>query len=88
MKLVNNYSALWVDILYFNNNTRRISVTGHQDGVLNVAVVDVQKCGQYLIIVLSRYNPLGDFIFVHVRKLSCELKECWCFQQGAYLYQN
>ncbi|WAR18243.1 KPTN-like protein [Mya arenaria] len=34
--------VMWLDIHYYDDNKRRITVTGHQDGLLNVSFVNVQ----------------------------------------------
>jgi len=36
---------MWLDIRYYNNNTRRMTVTGHQDGLLKVSIVNVETLG-------------------------------------------
>lgn len=50
--------VLWLDIKYYSKNTRRLSVTGHQDGVLKVSIVDVQKCDVLQSFSVDFDNPI------------------------------
>lgn len=50
--------VMWMDIKYYNNNSRRVSVTGHQDGILKVDIVDV-KTSEILQSYLVEFdNPI------------------------------
>lgn len=67
--------VLWSDMKYYNKDQCRISVTGHQDGVLRVSVVDVQS-----LEILNRYSVEFDnpITYVQVFTLSNKVPKPSC----------
>lgn len=62
--------VMWLDIRYYNNNTRRITATGHQDGLLKVSIVNVETLGNYDFAVMQTRESKSYFKFIVTDKKS------------------
>lgn len=75
MSSISTSSVQWLDIEYYESDTRRLTAMGHQTGLVKLAVVDAVKTGLFKQKNMNPCQTIDPYLHVHYSNFTCTNKK-------------
>lgn len=74
MSSISTSSVQWLDIEYYESDTRRLTAMGHQTGLVKLAIVDAVKTGLFKQKNMNPCQTIDPYLHVHYSNFTCTNK--------------
>lgn len=90
MSSISPSSVQWLDIEYYESDTRRLTAMGHQTGLVKLAVVDAVKTGLFKQKNMNPCQTIDPYLHVHYSNFTCTNKKIkqffWRLKSSIFQY--